>query len=240
MWRAREGVLDWVSMTRYLVLSVVLLACSGPQRAESTEYRRGTYAPVRPAPARPGVGAPVVGQPGYVGPIEGIPRSPYGRVLPQTPETRREPGIWAADNPPSVKWTFMGTPLPLPPPENSTQFDESLALACAQTAGKALAAVTPPDLMSRAQYLSKIPTKEYACVSANAYQVCVKLALAEHRRTNSGSANDIFVGRRLEKFQETAQKFVSESCPAILAPQTNKLIGDILGWYNAQNSQRFH
>lgn len=88
-------------------LVLLLLSCGAPGH----EYMRGTMVAPPPAPARPGVGAPIRGQPGEP---RVYPRSPHTRVLPQTPETRHGPGIWAADvhripQPPVRK---VGDPIP--------------------------------------------------------------------------------------------------------------------------------
>lgn len=73
---------------RFLFL-LLLAGCSANQ---------GAF-PVAP-PFTPSMDAPiVVGQPGYVGEPERAPRSPHKRVLPETPETMRQPGIWAATDP---------------------------------------------------------------------------------------------------------------------------------------------
>jgi len=75
---------------------VLLLLCACSSGPAPRTYRQGVFVPVETPAFSPVEDAPIhVGQPGYVSP-EDVPRSPYRRVLPQTPETRREAGIWAA------------------------------------------------------------------------------------------------------------------------------------------------
>jgi len=88
-----------------LLLILLLSACAANQSAF----------PVAP-PFSPVLDAPVtVGQPGYVGELERAPRSPHKRVLPQTPETRKEAGIWAANAPSQTEPVLLGVRLPVPP-----------------------------------------------------------------------------------------------------------------------------
>lgn len=162
---------------RYLTLILVALAsCAAPQHT-SSEYQRGTYAPVRPAPARPGVGAPVVGQPGYVGPLEGLPRSPHGRVLPETPETRREPGIWSAE-PPDATLTLerdrvpaiLGVSIPLP--STNSDVDFLLARGCADTMSIAAKKILKSfDAIPELKSVFNLPVKR--CAAARLYRECV-------------------------------------------------------------------
>jgi hypothetical protein len=80
---------------RYLLL-LLTVSCAAPQR----EYHQGAYRPVAPTFV-PSQDAPhTVGQPGHVRPdvyVEPGPRP--SRVLPQTPATAREPGLWGGDEP---------------------------------------------------------------------------------------------------------------------------------------------
>lgn len=95
---------------RYVLLILLASCASG-----SSEFHRGTMVAPPPAPARPGVGAPIRGQPGEP---HAYPRSPYIRTLPQTPETMRQPGIWASDAPsegrPVVLPQVYGVDMPMP------------------------------------------------------------------------------------------------------------------------------
>jgi hypothetical protein len=111
---------------RLLLLSAVvaITACTSP---ESSEFHKGTLTRPPPAPAaRPGVGAPMYGQPGP----QMHPRSPHGRVLPETPETRKGPGIWAAhppDDAPTITFNWD-----VPVPEDDDEAAEQLR-KCAKT-----------------------------------------------------------------------------------------------------------
>lgn len=84
----------------------LLLSCATSPEGPAT-YERGTFVRPPPAPARAGVGAPMVGQPGAQS--REYPRSPYTRVLPQTPETRKGPGLWSAESPRASIETWVYT-----------------------------------------------------------------------------------------------------------------------------------
>ena len=97
-------------MHRWLCLAVILAGCaSGPP--ERSEYHRGTFTPPPPAPVRPGVGLPTYDP--HVKPLPPQPQPKPGRLLPETPRTRREPGIWASDAPPTATVLVLGLPVPL-------------------------------------------------------------------------------------------------------------------------------
>lgn len=146
-----------------ILLTLMLLAScsSGP-----VEFRRGS--PVAPAPAnvRPGVGAPVLGQPSQP---HGLPRSPYGRVLPQTPETRKEPGIWAGDDPRRAPHppAFVDD-VQLPNLEPATSKDETvMAYGCAN--------MMPHTMRRLGVYpMQGLTYEQRRCVVAEYFDDCVK------------------------------------------------------------------
>lgn len=90
-------------MKRTLWLTLFLAACSSAPELQR-EFHDGPMVSPAPTFTTPGAtpigrGGPMVGQPGYVGPVENIPRGTDQRVLPPT----REPGIWASDSDPTRK-----------------------------------------------------------------------------------------------------------------------------------------
>jgi hypothetical protein len=151
------------------VIVAVVAACAG---STPTEYQRGTYTPPPPAPTfNPTRSAPhTVGQPGYVGPVEGLPRSPHGRVLPQTPETRKGPGIWAAkpasEEPPDRFVFGIGLPfIPDIPEEDERQ---QLVYRCARMI---------QDVIKRSamvQEWTQLSFGEKFCIAAKAYDFCAR------------------------------------------------------------------
>jgi hypothetical protein len=98
-------------MMRLILLVLVLSACASQQPAT---YNQGAFRPPPPPAFNPTTDAPItIGQPGHRDPAA-LPRSHHGRVLPQTPDTRREPGIWAAtDAPPTGPLEVLGVKIPL-------------------------------------------------------------------------------------------------------------------------------
>lgn len=123
---------------RHLYFLFPLLVACAP--SAPSQYEQGAYRPPVRAPVfNPATGAPhTVGQPGHLDP-NAYPRSPYTRVLPETPETRREPGIWAA-NPPRTsvkppKWedrepVVLG--IELPEPDDSSEAFRMQNRICAE------------------------------------------------------------------------------------------------------------
>ncbi len=81
------------------LLCLLWVACAGaPSRSE---YRQSA-APMAPT-FNPTWEAPhTVGQPGYIGAPEHVPRTASKRYLPETEQTRREPGLWAAEAPRAI------------------------------------------------------------------------------------------------------------------------------------------
>jgi hypothetical protein len=155
------------------LLSLAACASQGP-----TQYAQGV--PVAPrAPAfTPTFDAPItVGQPGYVGPVENLPRSPYSRVLPETPETRKEPGIWAADKPrddgpPGWKTRpplILDVMLPL---ESDTDPAHEAAYHRQARACAIVADTTLRSLFEESELFS-VTLDERACLAAMLYQHCV-------------------------------------------------------------------
>lgn len=155
---------------RLLPLLLFLSACGAP----SHTYRQGI--PVAPsAPAfNPAWDAPVTtGQPGYVGPAENLPRSPHGRVLPETPDTRREPGLWAGDEPRAAKtppwatWPTTVLGVALPPLEDLA--DESFQQQV-QKCSYLISRVADDDVIQRS--LKELSPEQLQCFVARMNLYC--------------------------------------------------------------------
>lgn len=111
-------------MTTLKTPFLALILCLGCATSTPTTYEKGAY---RPAPAfDPATRAPHTFPPGT--PSQAQPRPKPTRVLPQTPETRREPTLWATTPPrgdyndltrqpgePIPDILFFGVALPVPP-----------------------------------------------------------------------------------------------------------------------------
>lgn len=154
---------------RFVVLLCLLLsACSSshPRR----EYRQGAFPmPVEAPPFEPSTDSPITtGQPGYVGPVENVPRSPRGRILPQTPQTRREPGIWASDSGRSDSpLEIAGIRLPVPTEAVLDALERYAPFLCH-------ALITGPDFGPTSALRGDAFTPEQrACMVAKWYRDCV-------------------------------------------------------------------
>lgn len=143
-------------------LVVLMAACaSGP-----AEYQRGTFAPA-PAPVRPGVGAPIYDP--HVKPLPPQSQPKPMRVLPETPQTRREPGVWASSSGEPAWWTkrdpvLLDTVLPYPTIE--AERDTWTTRLCAARADAVREQVMRPE-EERA-----MAAKDKACLAARLYVFC--------------------------------------------------------------------
>ena len=208
-------------MVRYLFVALCLVGCtaSNPPR----EYQRGVYVSPPPAP-QPGVGAPVIGQPGYVGPAENIPRSPYTRVLPQTKETRREDTIWAAtSSEESPAPRILGAPVPIP--ADWTIGEKEIADVCAKTMDKAA------QQKHKELQVPVLFTKEHACVGAHLFKVCAdNLApgtpMYERLRNKDSEA--------VKRVRKAAQQHTTNLCDGVkFSPEINKFVWETVSlWRN--------
>lgn len=103
------------------VAVLLLVGCGVAAPAKHGQYAQGAPVPPRPPAFTPAQDAPhTVGQPGTLAPPRQYPRAPPGqRVLPETPETRRGPGLWGSTPPvasddPDPSLTLMGVPIAAP------------------------------------------------------------------------------------------------------------------------------
>jgi hypothetical protein len=145
-----------------LVLSL-LTACAANQSA----------LPVPRPPFSPTLDAPItVGQPGHVGPMVLPPKSPHKRVLPETPETRKGPGIWAGDDAPGIRrhmFLVFDEPIPF---ALSADLDAVPAYDCAEVAQKA--ADNTPRLRAAIAALRQGPR---LCLAIRALNTCMMLRI---------------------------------------------------------------
>jgi hypothetical protein len=172
----------------YLVVFVGVFGCGGP-----AEYRKGTYRPPPTPVMRPGVGAPSVGQPGWNPGVRTIPSPQHGRILPQTPETRKEPGIWASEperasvedpeNPLTWKAFYY--------PENLDFREISVAQKCRAEFERAATSLdlTHDSIVKRLPQTLSID--QWQCFIAKAYQHC---ATEKHKANESARAKTLIGG----------------------------------------------
>lgn len=168
---------------------MLLGGCAGPHR----EFRDG--APVRapvvePRTAYTPAGA---GLPEYWGqPVEAVERSPHARVLPQTPETRREDGIWAGGRRPPEDSVLLGFPLPVP--DDASDLAKAVTRQCARDM---------TDAMTRAGVLLIAQTLDGThrrCLGARLFEHCMSFARSVVTEIESTSAE------RFEEARKTAQQ----------------------------------
>ncbi len=159
-------------MHRLLCLAV-LMGCASTT-PERSELHRGTFAPPPPAPARPGVGLPTYDP--QVNPLPPQPNPKPARLLPQTPETARQPGIWATKSPEQEeyeRWSadrereplVLGVHLRYPPGTIHEEESRPTNL-CAAKIDRLLRVLMSPD------QISKLNPKERTCLAYRMYGLC--------------------------------------------------------------------
>lgn len=164
-----------------LLAAVLVHGCGGPSHHD---LMRGAFA-VPPPPARPGVGAPVVGQPGA---RAAPPRSPHHRVLPQTPDTQREPGLWAGDQPRAASAPWNGREpillgLRLPDPDHE---DPLYPLMLEQRVRCAHHGDALYDLKMRPEDLVAESGRVRACLAAYSWRHCAMSDVVDLERARDG------------------------------------------------------
>lgn len=120
---------------RLVALAVLFLcACASSPPQRKFTYCDGLEACVPEVFTPPGYIPAGVGLPEYR-PVEDepvAPRSPYARVLPQTPQTRREAGLWAGNEPRAAIEDYnpaiLGIVLPVPDIE--PRYDKASRWSC--------------------------------------------------------------------------------------------------------------
>jgi len=198
---------------RALALLLSLAACtSGP-----SEYHRGTFVPPPPAPARPGVGLPTYDP--HARPFPPQPQPKPTRVLPETPETRRGPGIWASDDttPPKPKGgkgpVLWDVELPMPPLVQSEDPLEQIApaLACTRAVKQRI------ETMGLREQVVSMEPHQRTCFLIRLYAFCLRDMSGNIKAENPRDA------RRWKEASQCATRFYARWCGAIDTSSTDPL-----------------
>lgn len=141
-------------------LLLMLCGCGGASHA----YMDGApLAPVEPRTIYTPNGA---GLPEYWGqPAPPVERSPHARVLPETPETRREPGIWAGDAP-KARPRIMDLLVPAPEDIHGDGLPIEAQQMCAD--------VVTEDLGKVSKAVARLSPLQRACLAAHAHYRCLQ------------------------------------------------------------------
>lgn len=169
---------------------LLVLGCAGSQSAFPLPP---AFSPVEDAPI-------TVGHPGYVTPEP--ERSPHKRVLPETPRTRREPGIWASDSSEPVG-TLSVLGIPLPGPKLGGE-DDAAAKWCATS--MALALHDRADVASR---LISRTARDRKCVVLDVYAACLDWFAAVEFRNEAKS-----VGEAIRRRERDVRRAFAAECGA--------------------------
>lgn len=214
---------------RALLLCLFLAACAAPERHE---LRDG--APVRPAPVfvTPGYTPAGAGLPEYMpGPPEPVrvePNPRPTRLLPQTPESRRGPGIWAGDatfDDVMQEFGVLGVLLPFPAGDSV----EDAAMRgqvrmCAHIAREMFAAIMPEN------ELAKATDADVICVVARAFRACALKDIARRDELKErGELYSPLINDLVERNRAAAQAFVDHACgPDSKTPWTARWTGEAM------------
>lgn len=191
------------------ILLFVVACSSGPP----TTYSKGTY---RPAPTRapafsPTEDAPHTFQPGRPLPAQPGPRP--SRVLPQTPETRKEPGIWASGqpDPEQIEPRLFGVLMPVPP--SATDYDKKAVYKCVFAMSDFAIRATGGTAEALVARLATYTERERGCVAATLYATCLK-SIKDHYNSEfeRGAVYDPEVASGLQGLIGTANKARDAAC----------------------------
>lgn len=186
---------------RILLLAILLSGCVSPARRE---YRDGPMVRAAPTFTTPGYTPAGAGLPEYGAPADAppLPRSPHARVLPETPDTMREPGLWSGDQPHAGPVLKAGG-IVLQAPQEPTDVDYAIMRRCAI----ALDAMVE-ELPTIREVYQRLVLGERMCAVARAYQVCAEKDLLDAAR--GGHTNAALRLKRIQKAAKDMQKWACE------------------------------
>jgi hypothetical protein len=215
---------------RPMRLTLLLLALCSCAPATPRTYAQGAPIAPRPPAFNPTTDAPhTVGQPGYLAPhVEPEPGPKHGRVLPQTPDTRREPGIWAGGKPPATGAgvVVLETIILLPEP------DEQEPMAMARSCANDINAVPSADPLLR-RSISAIPREERECLAASVFLACV--AKAGALMLALGENHDSPLMRGHDKIARAAAENMGAACNS--RTMTDRVMRLSTRWLSSYKSQ---
>jgi hypothetical protein len=183
--------------------SLVSCVASSPR-----EYRQGLPVAPRPAPPySPARAAPItVGQPGMA-PPSNYPRSPPGRVLPESPASRREPGLWGSEPPQGSMWhgfpRLLDVAIPIPSEAAEDPHYLRIVNGCVYLIGMALGET---DLYRQASELD-LPARR--CLVARLQLHCSE-GIEKHLREKS---SPLLASQ--QRAREEDEKFRREACRGV-------------------------
>ena len=183
-----------------LILSL-LTACAANQSAFPTP---------RPPSFSPTLDAPITtGMPGYVGSPANLPPSPHKRVLPETPETRKQAGIWAVKDSDERVTPILLDVFPPTSMDAQTPWDYEVPEQCARTM---LDALKRAKLLQAANALES-PIKR--CLAARLYSACADEWRKDVEAEGSPLAAMADMVRAVRLMNETARELQRTLCASL-------------------------
>jgi len=209
---------------RHLLLLLLLASCASPP---STARRSTLRDGVEVAPAAefvpPGYTPKGAGLPEYIpgAPEPTGPRSPYRRVLPQTPETRKQAGVWSAEEPRASTGPNIATiaRIGIPAPE-----DEEATPVLKWCSDKANAALDGAIRVQRG--LDQLTPVQRSCAVATILYECAFTVRHKHEQSRASNEGN---RRAAKKAEEFAHALLAAACP----PEAEQATASIMPSWSA-------
>ena len=203
-------------MTSRLALLCLLTACgTTSNHVLRRQLRDGVAVESPPVFVTPGYTPAGAVLPEYH-PMEEAPaveRSPHSRVLPQTPSTRKEPGLWSGDARAAARTDdeplLIGERLPYPDGAVD-ELSRKMARACANLLNQSAHAVKSFD------YILRRPNPIRRCIVANLYYHCAEGMNAVHLLARrAGEHHDPVEAERVRSTMARAKAMMDIECAGI-------------------------
>lgn len=198
-------------MVLRLAWVVLLVGCAGMQGVP--------VAP--PAPAfNPSWDAPITtGQPGYVGPVESLQRSPHERSLPPT----KDPGLWSGDQPrasilPTIDVLGIGVPVP-----DAFASKSNPAIHCAVLVASGIR--TGNRLQEAFDALS---LTDKSCFVTSAMWTCMEWRSMLHARREAKQDNDLVLLARYRKDIDAVLSVLRRHSALVCTEPKSRPVDDLL------------
>lgn len=213
------------------LLPVVLLLTACASQTARTTYRQGAFP--TPAEFSPVEDAPhTMGQPGYAGEPQRLPRGTDRRILPQTPETRREAGVWSASAPDASgeMVSILGFAFA---PATVNPEARTAAGICADSIAKAAAS------SQRTIFPSRLNEDARRCVAARMFWHCAhNMNAAWQSAKTNGQRYDAEMVKAWAATETTARAAVKAACSGVPVDDVDEWTVPIAKTWNEQVLKR--
>lgn len=145
-------------------------------------------------------------------------RSPHARTLPQTPETIREPGLWAGDQPHAGPIVKAGG-IVLQEPQEPTDVDHVIMRQCARVLESMV-----EELPRLREAYERLVFGEKMCAIAKAYEMCAEKDLLQAAAAQQNNAV-----MRLQRVRKAAKEMQKWACEY---PRDTEPVADVVNLFD--------